>query len=157
MNDPRIRALLLFLLVITFGVLIFGGVLIHRQKPPVPAVVRSEGGEVLFTGDDIKSGQKLYLSRGGQDMGTIWGHGSYLAPDWSADYLHRSGLFLAARDLGIAADTFAQSDFDALPEVRKAQARASSPSRSRRQARRPPSPTSRWPWACSSSRFCSAP
>lgn len=124
MKDPRIRAILLFLLVITFGVLIFGGMLIHRLKPPVPAIVRSESGQVIFSGNDIKNGQKLYLSRGGQDMGTIWGHGSYLAPDWSADYLHRSGLFVAARDLGLPverATSFAQGDFDALTEVQKAQ------------------------------------
>ena len=34
MNDPRVRALLLFILAITFGVLLFGGYLIHREKPP---------------------------------------------------------------------------------------------------------------------------
>lgn len=127
MNDPRVRALLLFVLAITFGVLIFGGTLIHREKPPVPAAVRSEDGAVVFTGSDVKSGQRLYLSRGGMDMGTIWGHGSYLAPDWSADYLHRSGLFLAARDLGLSVEkaaAFTQSDFDKLSELQKAQARA---------------------------------
>ena len=97
MNDPRVRALLLFLLAITFGVLLFGGSLIHREKPPIAAVARAENGQVVFTRDDVKNGQKLYLSRGGQDMGTIWGHGSYLAPDWSADYLHRMGLYVGAR------------------------------------------------------------
>ena len=26
---------------------------------------------------------------GGQTVGSIWGHGAYIAPDWNADYLHR--------------------------------------------------------------------
>lgn len=123
----RIRALLLFLLAITFGVLIFGGTIIHRDKPPIPAVVRAENGQVVFTSEDVKNGQKLYLSRGGQDMGTIWGHGSYLAPDWSADYLHRSGLYVGARLSGLGSDKasgFTQKDFDALDDVQKAQIRA---------------------------------
>ncbi len=127
MNDPRVRALLLFLLAITFGVLIFGGTIIHRDKPPIPSVVRAENGQVVFTSEDVKNGQKLYLSRGGQDMGTIWGHGSYLAPDWSADYLHRAGLYVGARLDGLAPDraaSFTQSDFDGLDEVQKAQIRA---------------------------------
>ena len=28
------------------------------------------------------------------ESGSIWGHGSYVAPDWSADYLHREALFI---------------------------------------------------------------
>ena len=127
MNDPRVRALLLFLLAITFGVLIFGGTIIHRDKPPIAAIVRAENGQIVFTSEDVKNGQKLYLSRGGQDMGTIWGHGSYLAPDWSADYLHREGLYVGARLSGIGQDKatgFTQSDFDALDDVQKAQIRA---------------------------------
>jgi nitric oxide reductase subunit B len=126
-NDPRVRALLLFILAITFGVLIFGGSIIHREKPPIPAVARAEGGQVVFTSEDVKNGQKLYLSRGGQDMGTIWGHGSYLAPDWSADYLHRTGLYVGARLSGLPPDraaAFTQQDFDALDDVHKAQVRA---------------------------------
>jgi hypothetical protein len=62
MNDPRVRALLLFLLAITFGVLIFGGTIIHRDKPPIPAVVRAENGQVVFTSEDVKNGQKLTIS-----------------------------------------------------------------------------------------------
>ncbi len=90
---PQLRAALLFLLVMCFGVLIFGGYLIKRDKPPIPKMVTSDTGTVLFTGADIAAGQNYYFSRGGQHMGSVWGDGSYLAPDWSADYLHRLGLF----------------------------------------------------------------
>jgi nitric oxide reductase subunit B len=127
MKDPRIRALLLFLLIITFGVLLFGGYLIHREKPPIAATVVSDSGTSLFTRDDVKNGQKLYLSRGGQDMGTIWGHGSYLAPDWSADYLHRQGLYVGARLSGLTAAgaaAFTQKDLDSMDAVKKAEVQA---------------------------------
>lgn len=123
MSNPKVRAVLLFLLVVAFGVLVFGGYLIKKEKPPIPNVIKSESGEVIFTGEDIVAGQNYYFSRGGQHIGTIWGHGSYLAPDWSADFLHRMGLFIAARYYGIdvqQATAFTQQDFDALDAVVKA-------------------------------------
>jgi len=123
MQDQRVRAALLFLLVLTFGVLVAGGQMIYRAKPPVPKEVRSSSGELLFTGEDILRGQNLYFSRGGQHIGTIWGHGSYLAPDWSADFLHRMGLFVAARYHGLApqeAAGFSQKDFEALDSPTRA-------------------------------------
>lgn len=123
MISAKARAVLLFLLVLAFGVLIFGGYLIKKEKPPIPEVVKTETGEVVFTGKDVIDGQKYYFSRGGQHIGTIWGHGSYLAPDWSADYLHRMGLFIAARynDLDLAqAASFSQQDFESLDQVTRA-------------------------------------
>src|SRR5690606_23958913 len=38
---------------------------------------------------------------GGMQLGSIWGHGAYQAPDWTADWLHRelmAWLDLAAQD-----------------------------------------------------------
>ena len=31
---------------------------------------------------------------GGQEVGSVWGHGAYTAPDWTADWLHRESLYL---------------------------------------------------------------
>ena len=127
MKDPRVRALLLFLLAITFGILLFGGYIIHREKPPIPATVVSDTGAAVFTKAEVTGGQKLYLSRGGQDMGTIWGHGSYLAPDWSADFLHRMGLYVGARLSGLpaaGAAAFTQKDLDSMDAVKKAELQA---------------------------------
>src|SRR3954470_18503522 len=70
---------------------ILGGVgyrAIH-SAPPIPAQVVTASGQVLFTGETIRDGQNVWQSTGGQEIGTIWGHGAYVAPDWSADYLHR--------------------------------------------------------------------
>jgi len=123
MENPRVRAVLLFLLGLTFGVLILGGQLINKNKPPIPETVRTPSGETVFTAGDVHRGQDYYFSRGGQHIGTIWGHGSYLAPDWSADFLHRTGLFIAARLYGLdpeQAGRFTQEDFDALDNVTRA-------------------------------------
>ncbi len=117
MENARIRAVLLFLLALAFGVLLFGGYLMNREKPPIPRSAATADGHVRFTEKDVQDGQSYFYSRGGQHMGTIWGHGAYLAPDWSADYLHRMGLFLAARHLGKSpeeAAAFAQADLATL-------------------------------------------
>ena len=31
------------------------------------------------------------------EVGSIWGHGSYVAPDWTADWLHREATFILDR------------------------------------------------------------
>jgi nitric oxide reductase subunit B len=56
--------------------------------------VVSVDGDVLFTGEQVQRGQQAWLSAGGQQLGTVWGHGSYVAPDWSADWLHREATAL---------------------------------------------------------------
>jgi len=78
----------------SFSVLGFFGREIYRQAPPIPERVVSDGGKVLFTGQDIRDGQNVWQSTGGQELGSIWGHGSYVAPDWSADWLHREATFM---------------------------------------------------------------
>ena len=74
---------------LSFAVLGYYGREIYRQAPPVPQRVVGEDGAVLFTGQDIKDGQNVWQSTGGQELGSVWGHGAYVAPDWSADWLHR--------------------------------------------------------------------
>ncbi|MFZ2634246.1 MAG: nitric-oxide reductase large subunit [Desulfosalsimonadaceae bacterium] len=123
MTNPKIRAIFLFILILAFGVLIFGGYLINKAKPPIPERVVAPSGETILTAKDIIDGQNYYFSRGGQHIGTIWGHGSYLAPDWSADFLHRMGLFLAARQHGLSAASaqdFTQADFENLERQEQA-------------------------------------
>ena len=79
---------------ISFAVLVYYGIEIYREAPPVPERVVTTDGTVVFTAQDIKDGQNVWQSLGGQEMGTIWGHGAYQAPDWSADWLHREALFI---------------------------------------------------------------
>jgi len=99
----------------SFSILGLVGIQISKEKPPIPDLVVSDG-QVLFTGDDIRQGQQVWQSLGGQEIGSIWGHGAYLAPDWSADWLHREAI--AVRDL-LAAQRGA-GDFDVLDLERQA-------------------------------------
>jgi nitric oxide reductase subunit B len=64
-----------------------------NQAPPLPDVYTTDG-QLLFTGSSITDGQGVWQSIGGQEIGTVWGHGAYVAPDWSADWLHRESNIL---------------------------------------------------------------
>lgn len=92
-------------LLIAFTLLGFFGREVYRKAPPIPEQVVTTDGTVLMTKDDILTGQQVWQSTGGQQLGSIWGHGAYQAPDWSADWLHREALALldiwAAREHGV--------------------------------------------------------
>jgi nitric oxide reductase subunit B len=81
-------------MVISFSVLLYYGKEIYRKAPPIPDKVVTSDGTVLFTGQEIKDGQNVWQSIGGQELGSIWGHGAYQAPDWSADWLHKEAVFI---------------------------------------------------------------
>ena len=97
---------------IMFGALLWFGGEIYHTKPPMPAAVRSASGQIVYTGEEIQRGQAVWQSTGGMQQGSIWGHGSYVAPDWSADWLHREALGLR--------DQLANSGFEALAEPDRA-------------------------------------
>ena len=63
----------------------------YLDKPPIPAQVFAPDGQLLFTGDDVRRGQEVFLAHGLMSNGTVWGHGSYLGPDFPALTLHRVG------------------------------------------------------------------
>ncbi|WP_430973746.1 nitric-oxide reductase large subunit [Sunxiuqinia rutila] len=81
-------------MVLSFAVLLFYGYEIYRQAPPMPDQVVTSSGKTVFSGQDIKDGQNVWQSIGGHQLGTVWGHGAYQAPDWTADWLHREAMFL---------------------------------------------------------------
>jgi len=92
----RLWALLVVSMVIMFSILLYFGNKIYHEAPPIPERVVSASGALLFTAEDINVGQNVWQSTGGMQQGSIWGHGSYLAPDWSADWLHREAESLLA-------------------------------------------------------------
>ena len=77
---------------------------IYLTMPPIPTEVRTATGTTVYTEADIQTGRKVWQTIGGQQVGSVWGHGSYVAPDWSADWLHRESVALldlwAVRDTG---------------------------------------------------------
>ncbi len=94
MTTKKLWTWLAAVIIGSFAVLIYFGVDIYRNIPPVPDKIITTDGRIIATGQDIKDGQNVWQSIGGQTVGSIWGHGAYIAPDWSADYLHRESLLL---------------------------------------------------------------
>jgi nitric oxide reductase subunit B len=98
----------------TFLLLGFFGREVYRKAPPIPSRVVTTNGDVLMTEEQILDGQQVWQGTGGQQNGTVWGHGAYQAPDWSADWLHRECLAL----LSLWAEREHNLPFDSLaPEI----------------------------------------
>lgn len=94
---------LIFVTIVALSGLIFGVKSTYDGKPPVPAQVVDPQGKVLYTAKDIEGGQAVFLKYGLMDYGSIFGHGAYLGPDFTAEYLHNETLALE--------DAYAQATF----------------------------------------------
>jgi nitric oxide reductase subunit B len=90
--SPWWRYSVVLVLLAGFGVLTWVSVRSYTDAPPIPARVVTSASETVFTGDDIVAGQQVFLKYGLMENGTIWGHGAYLGPDFSAEYLHTLAL-----------------------------------------------------------------
>lgn len=90
-------------IILSFSVLIYYGREIYFKAPPIPKEITTSSGQVLFKEDDIQEGKQIWQSIGGQELGSVWGHGAYVAPDWTADWLHREAEFML--------NTWSQRDF----------------------------------------------
>ena len=101
MSYKRYWMALAIVMIGSFAVLGIVGRNMISEAPPLPSVYTASG-QLLFTGSAITEGQGVWQSIGGQEIGTVWGHGAYVAPDWTADWLHRESLFLL--------DTWAKRD-----------------------------------------------
>ena len=115
MTPKKLWKWLAFVIIGSFAVLIYFGVEIYRETPPIPDKIETTDGITIMTGQDIKDGQNVWQSIGGQTVGSIWGHGAYIAPDWNADFLHREALLLL--------DHLAQKDgkiYSKLPDSEQA-------------------------------------
>ena len=99
------------LLIASFGVMLWLGVDLHQTAPPIPERVVSANKQVVYTRADIERGRQVWQSVGGQQLGSIWGHGALIAPDWSADWLHREIEAMADLNArGETAEPFAMLD-----------------------------------------------
>ncbi|MBS5827941.1 MAG: nitric-oxide reductase large subunit [Campylobacter concisus] len=79
---------LVAVLVVCFSILGYYGVEVYRNSPPVVNFT-DENGKVVIDKESIYKGQEAWQSIGGMQVGSVWGHGAYQAPDWSADWLHK--------------------------------------------------------------------
>ncbi len=81
-------------LVLVIGFFIMGVLTFYtyNDEPPIPDVVKDARGQNLFSRADVMAGQGIFLSNGLMEYGSIFGHGAYLGPDFTAEYLHRAAL-----------------------------------------------------------------
>lgn len=107
-------------LIVSFVILGWIGARIYQEMPPLPTkVVTTIQGKVvtLVDGEEIKKGQNVWQSLGGMEVGSVWGHGSYVAPDWTADWLHKEAMFI----LNKWGNDEHGSDYDRLDSEKQAQ------------------------------------
>ncbi|HMS08895.1 MAG TPA: hypothetical protein PKE66_05395, partial [Pyrinomonadaceae bacterium] len=90
----KLWIMLIAIMVGSFAILGWVGLEIFREIPPIPKRVVTTEGKVLIDEGGISDGQNVWQAMGGMQVGSVWGHGSYVAPDWTADYLHRESLFM---------------------------------------------------------------
>ena len=101
----RLWTMFAVLLVVMFGILLLIGGRSFQQAPPLPeqvVMVDGETSSVVFTSSDIHDGRDVWRRLGGMELGSVWGHGGYLAPDWTADVLHREALAMLEADGDLA-------------------------------------------------------
>jgi nitric oxide reductase subunit B len=115
--SPWWRYGVLIAFIVGFGVLIWVSAGAYKVAPPIPERVVGPNGETVFSGDDILSGQEVFLKHGLMDNGTLWGHGAYLGPDFSATYLHNMVVLaqetLPAQDAQETGRMLAENRYDA--------------------------------------------
>ena len=113
--SPWWKHSVILIMIAAFSVLIFVAVKSYRDAPPIPKEVVDAQGNSLFTGSDIRAGQEVFLKYGLMEDGTILGHGAYLGPDYSAEYLH--GEAISVQD-DLASKKF-KVNYDSLTEEQK--------------------------------------
>jgi nitric oxide reductase subunit B len=128
MNQPEVkpetlspwwRRAVVLVMAAGFAILIWMSFRAYEDAPPIPGKAVGPRGDVLFTGEDVLSGQEVFLKYGLMQNGTIWGHGAYLGPDFSAEYLHTLAVSTAS---GLARQMF-NRDFPLLTPAERAAVR----------------------------------
>lgn len=82
---------LIITVLVSVSVMIWLGKNLYDYRPPIPEKVVDSRGTVLSSERDIKGGQAVFQKYGLMNYGSIFGHGAYLGPDFTAEYLHLFG------------------------------------------------------------------
>ena len=117
-STSRLWKVLVTSTLISVFIMLYFGREIYHQTPPIPNQVLSQDGSAIYSIQHIQRGQNVWQSLGGMQKGSLWGHGSYLAPDWSADWLHREAMAMldiaAKNGYRLPYQELAQPDQEAL-------------------------------------------
>jgi nitric oxide reductase subunit B len=92
--SPLWRIATFVVMIVGFSILGLVTRIAYDNTPPIPKQVVSPTGKVLFTEEQIIAGQGVFLKNNLMEHGTLWGHGAYLGPDYSASHLHEQALTL---------------------------------------------------------------
>src|ERR1044072_669062 len=84
--SPWWKIVAIVTMIFGFSTLILLTVKAYQDAPPIAVQVVDPSGAVVYTGADVTAGQQVFLKHGLMNNGTIWGHGGYLGPDFSAQY-----------------------------------------------------------------------
>jgi len=101
--SPWWRHSAILVMIAGFAVLSYLTVRTYTDAPPIPDRVEDISGRTLFTSDDILRGQEVFLKYGLMEHDTLWGHGAYPGPDYSADTVHEA--------VEVGRDTLAQGRY----------------------------------------------
>src|SRR5262245_44093685 len=77
---------MLLTFVVGFAILGYRALRVHSEHAPVPGRVVDETGRLLMTREAILQGQEAFLTHGLMQFGSVYGHGAYLGPDFTANY-----------------------------------------------------------------------
>ena len=80
----------------------------YQAKPPIPDRVVDPAGSVVYTDSDVSRGQQVFLGNGLMEYGSVFGHGAYLGPDYTADYLRRASNIVRREYGGVRSDRAVQ-------------------------------------------------
>ena len=114
------RYSVVIVMAIGFSILCFVTKLTYDNAPPVPIKVVNPSGSLVISGDQIQRGQSLFFRYNLMEHGTLWGHGAYLGPDFSAEYLHQAVEIirntLAENQFGLSFDRLSIENQGAIAE-----------------------------------------
>ncbi|MDQ5831446.1 MAG: nitric-oxide reductase large subunit, partial [Actinomycetota bacterium] len=101
-------------LVVLFGFFVLGllAYRTYQAKPPIPERVVDRTGELIYTERDVERGQEVFLNNGLMEYGSVFGHGAYLGPDYTADYLRRASNHVKRSHGGERSDRAARRTID---------------------------------------------
>src|SRR5262249_37340404 len=85
---------MLLTFVVGFAIRGYLALRVHSEYARLPGRVVDEKGRLLMTREEILQGQEAFLTHGLMQFGSVYGHGAYLGPDFTADYLHRQALLM---------------------------------------------------------------
>ena len=91
MISSRLKTFFLVAVVGSIVVALVGYYYTKKDLPPYPEKVVSESGELLTGKAQIMAGQQVWQKYGLMDIGSVWGHGTYRGPDFTAQALHNMG------------------------------------------------------------------